>query len=109
MLATSMVPLLSLSPGEKQTLQGTHHHMLEVPGELEEPQPRSKGSYVPFLEQVPSQGQQEAQGLRICPPTPLGGGRWGTQSPLSSNREAASSPPSRAQDSQGGRGLQQLG
>ena len=79
-LATSMPPTLCFPPKAK-ILQGTHHHLLEVPGELEEPQPRSEGGHASFLKQVPSRGQQEGQGLGPCLPGKMawGGGTGPSQ------------------------------
>ena len=51
---------------ETKTLREIHHLQLEVPGPLEEPQPRTEGGHAPSLEQVPFGGQQAGQGLGIC-------------------------------------------
>lgn len=103
---TSM-PLALCFPLETKTLQGTHHHLPEVPGELEEPQPRSEGGHASSLNQVASGAQQEGQGLaRVSL-----GNRHRERRPLSAltPEKQHPSPPSRAQDSQRGRGLRQLG
>lgn len=67
---------------ETKALWEIHHLKLEVPGPLEEPQPRTEGSRAPSLEQVPSEGQQAGQGLEICLPRGMGGG---AQPPLTAD------------------------
>lgn len=53
----------------RETLRGTHHHMLEVPGELEEPQPQTEGSYAPFPKRVPSGASRKGRLCQYVPPT----------------------------------------
>lgn len=67
---------------ETKALWEIHHLKLEVPGLLEEPQPRTEGSRAPSLEQVPSEGQQAGQGLEICLTRGMGGG---AQPPLTAD------------------------
>lgn len=89
-LATSVAPLISLSPGEKLKLsQGTHCLMLEVPGELEEPQPSSERWATPHSPcRCHQRASRKGRAWEYVSP-----GRWmGEFTPLSAliHREAAS-------------------
>lgn len=57
---------------ETKTLREIHLK-LEVPGPLEEPQPRTEGGHAPSPEQVPSGDQQAGQGLGVCLPRGMKG------------------------------------
>lgn len=92
---------------ETKTLREIHHLQLEVPGLLEEPQPRTEGGHAPSLEQVPFGGQQAGQGLGICLP---GGMEGAAQPPLTTDslRSSLLHRPAEPR-TQGGRGLHQPG
>lgn len=59
----------------RETLQGTPHHVLEVPGELEEPQPQTEGGYAPFPKRVPCGASRKGGVCQYVPPTARGDGR----------------------------------